>query len=59
MVQGRFADKVVKVPSKRRPEGLRFNLESFDANGGDLSFRDLLRGKGQCISMNFLRHYLP
>ncbi|MDP5061837.1 MAG: nitrite/sulfite reductase, partial [Maribacter sp.] len=34
--QGRFADKVVKVPSKRGPEALRLNLNDYDANGGDL-----------------------
>ncbi|HAI37468.1 MAG TPA: nitrite reductase, partial [Maribacter sp.] len=30
---GRFADKVVKVPSKRGPEALRLILNDFDANG--------------------------
>lgn len=30
--QGRFADKVVKVPSKRGPEALRFLLNDFEAN---------------------------
>ncbi|GHA26590.1 ferredoxin--nitrite reductase [Salinimicrobium marinum] len=30
--EGRFADKVVKVPSKRGPEALRFLLNDFEAN---------------------------
>lgn len=30
--EGRFADKVVKVPSKRGPEALRLLLNDFDAN---------------------------
>lgn len=30
--EGRFADKVVKVPSKRGPEALRVLLNDFDAN---------------------------
>ena len=30
--QGRFADKVIKIPSKRGPEALRLLLNDFDAN---------------------------
>ncbi len=33
--QGRFADKVVKVPSKRGPEALRVLLNDFEANSED------------------------
>ncbi|WBL25010.1 HEPN domain-containing protein [Zunongwangia sp. HGR-M22] len=32
--EGRFADKVVKVPSKRGPEALRLLLNDFDTNAG-------------------------
>ncbi|MGJ8714835.1 MAG: nitrite reductase [Maribacter stanieri] len=52
--QGRFADKVVKVPSKRGPEALRLILNDFDANGGDLSFSDYYAEKGQMYFYDFL-----
>lgn len=32
--QGRFADKVIKIPSKRGPEALRIILNDYDNNGG-------------------------
>ena len=35
--EGRFADKVVKVPSKSGPEALRLILNDFDANGNGRS----------------------
>lgn len=31
--QGRFGDKVIKIPSKRGPEALRFILDNYDQNG--------------------------
>ena len=31
--QGRFADKVIKLPSKRGPEALRFILDDFEEHG--------------------------
>lgn len=52
--QGRFADKVVKVPSKRGPEALRLILNDYDANGGDLSFPDYYAEKGQMYFYDFL-----
>ena len=52
--QGRFADKVVKVPSKRGPEALRLILNDFDVNGGDLSFPDYYAEKGQMYFYDFL-----
>jgi len=52
--QGRFADKVVKVPSKRGPEALRLILNDFDANGGELSFPDYYAEKGQMYFYEFL-----
>ena len=36
--QGRFADKVIKLPSKRGPEALRFILNDFEKNGDGQSF---------------------
>jgi sulfite reductase (ferredoxin) len=52
--KGRFADKVVKVPSKRGPEALRLILNDFDTNGGDLSFPDYYAEKGQMYFYDFL-----
>ena len=52
--QGRFADKVVKVPSKRGPEALRLILNDFDANGGDMSFPDYYAERGQMYFYDFL-----
>ncbi|WP_036156283.1 HEPN domain-containing protein [Maribacter forsetii] len=52
--QGRFADKVVKVPSKRGPDALRLILNDYDANGGDLSFPDYYAEKGQMYFYDFL-----
>ena len=51
---GRFADKVVKVPSKRGPQALRLILDDFDANGNGLSFPDYYAEKGQMYFYDFL-----
>lgn len=53
---GRFADKVVKVPSKRGPEALRLILNDFDANGNGRSFPDYYAEKGQMYFYDFLTH---
>ncbi|MEO9894469.1 nitrite reductase [Aurantibacter sp.] len=52
---GRFADKVVKIPSKRGPEALRLILNDFDANGGELSFPDYYAEKGEHYFYDFLK----
>ena len=52
---GRFADKVIKVPSKRGPEALRFILDDFDANGNGKSFVDYYEEKGQMYFYDFLK----
>ena len=36
--QGRFADKVIKLPSKRGPKALRFILDDFEEHGNGKSF---------------------
>jgi len=54
--EGRFADKVVKVPSKRGPEALRLILDDFDANGNGLSYADYYQEKGQMYFYDFLTH---
>ncbi|MFH6604606.1 HEPN domain-containing protein [Maribacter algicola] len=51
---GRFADKVVKVPSKRGPEALRLILDDFDANGNGKSYADYYQEKGQMYFYDFL-----
>jgi sulfite reductase (ferredoxin) len=53
--EGRFADKVVKVPSKRGPDALRLILDDFDANGNDLSYADYYLKKGQMYFYDFLK----
>ncbi len=51
---GRFADKVVKVPSKRGPEALRLILDDFDTNGNGKSYADYYQEKGQMYFYDFL-----
>src|SRR5690606_499355 len=52
---GRFADKVIKIPSKRGPEALRSILDDFDANGNGKSFVDYYEEKGQMYFYDFLK----
>ncbi len=52
---GRFADKVVKVPSKRGPQALRLILDDFDANGNGQSFADYYAQKGEHYFYDFLK----
>ncbi len=52
---GRFADKVIKVPSKRGPEALRLILNDYDANGNGLSFADYYEQKGQMYFYDYLK----
>ncbi|WP_047247605.1 HEPN domain-containing protein [Maribacter thermophilus] len=54
--QGRFADKVVKVPSKRGPEALRLILNDFGANGNGRPFSDYYAEKGQMYFYDLLTH---
>ena len=53
--EGRFADKVVKVPSKRGPQALRLILDDFDANGNGLSYADYYQEKGEHYFYDFLK----
>ena len=43
---GRFADKLVKIPSKRGPEALRRILDDYGANGNENSFLAYYEEKG-------------
>ena len=54
--EGRFADKVVKVPSKRGPEALRLILDDFNQNGNGKSYADYYVEKGQRYFYDFLTH---
>jgi sulfite reductase (ferredoxin) len=52
---GRFADKVIKIPSKRGPESLRLILNDYDVNGNGKSFVDYYEEKGQMYFYDFLK----
>ena len=51
---GAFADKVVKVPSKRGPEALRRVLNDFEANANGKPFVTYYKEKGEKYFYNFL-----
>jgi sulfite reductase (ferredoxin) len=51
---GVFADKVVKVPSKRGPEAMRRILNDFEANANGKQFVDYYKEKGQMYFYDFL-----
>lgn len=53
--EGRFADKVVKVPSKRGPEALRLILDDFDKNANGMSYADYYSEKGEHYFYEFLK----
>ncbi len=52
---GRFADKVVKIPSKRGPQALRAILNDYDANGKGVPFVQYYEEKGQMYFYDFLK----
>jgi sulfite reductase (ferredoxin) len=45
--EGRFSDKVIKIPSRRGPDALRFILNDFEANSNNQSFLDYYDSKGE------------
>jgi len=53
--KGRFADKVVKIPSKRGPQALRLILDDFNANANGASFADYYWEKGEQYFYGFLK----
>lgn len=53
--QGRFADKVVKIPSKRGPEALRLILDDYEENGKGLTYDDYYARQGQLYFYDFLK----
>jgi len=52
---GVFADKVVKVPSRRGPEALRRILDDFEANAKGKQFVEYYSEKGEKYFYNFLQ----
>ncbi|WP_418509181.1 HEPN domain-containing protein [Corallibacter sp.] len=52
--QGVFADKVVKVPSRRAPIALRRLLDDFQINANNLPFEDYYQDKGQMYFYDML-----
>jgi sulfite reductase (ferredoxin) len=45
--EGRFSDKVIKIPSRRGADALRFILNDFEANANGLKFLDYYDAKGE------------
>jgi sulfite reductase (ferredoxin) len=45
--KGRFSSKVIKIPSRRGPDALRFILNDFDTNGNGLAFLDYYDANGE------------
>ncbi len=52
---GRFADKVIKIPSKRGPEALRYILDDFEANSSGSSYEVYYAEKGQHYFYDLLK----
>ena len=53
--EGRFSDKVIKIPSRRGPDALRFILNDFDANANGQSFLNYYDAKGEKYFYEFLK----
>ncbi len=53
---GRFADKVIKIPSKKAPEALRTLLNDFSVNAGKKSFPEYYDFRGEHYFYNLLKH---
>ena len=53
--QGRFSDKVIKIPSRRGPEALRLILNDFIANANGQSFLNYYDAKGEKYFYEFLK----
>jgi sulfite reductase (ferredoxin) len=53
--EGRFSDKVIKIPSRRGPEALRLILNDFSANANGQSFLNYYDSKGEKYFYEFLK----
>lgn len=56
---GRFSDKVVKIPSKRGPEALRLILDDFESNGKGLSYVSYYEKMGEPYFYDLLKPLTP
>lgn len=54
--EGRFADKVIKVPSKRAPQALRTVLDDYKANGLGRTFYNYYDTQGEKYFYGLLKH---
>ena len=52
---GRFADKVIKIPSKRGPEALRLILDDYQLNSDQKTFYDYYAIQGEKYFYNLLK----
>ena len=52
---GRFSDKVIKIPSRRGPDALRYILNDFESHANGLSFLDYYDAKGEKYFYEFLK----
>jgi sulfite reductase (ferredoxin) len=52
---GRFADKVTKVPSRRGPQALRVLLDDFEKNAGGIDFLSYYDRQGQMYFYELLK----
>ncbi len=53
--KGRFADKVIKVPSKRGPQALRLILDDFEANGKGATYDAYYAEQGEHYFYDLLK----
>lgn len=53
--EGRFSDKVIKIPSRRGPDALRLILNDFESNGSGQSFLNYYDTKGEKYFYEFLK----
>ncbi|OIV42896.1 HEPN domain-containing protein [Flavobacterium johnsoniae] len=54
---GRFADKVIKIPSRRGPDALRTILNDFDANANGEKFLNYYDAKGEKYFYEILKPF--
>lgn len=55
--EGRFADKVIKIPSRRGPDALRTILNDFEANGNGDKFLNYYDAKGEKYFYEILKPF--
>ncbi len=54
--KGRFADKVIKIPSKRGPEALRYILDDFEQNSEQDTFYEYYTVQGEKYFYDLLKN---